>query len=220
MNITQDFIVAKTDLCSFMAKYGSDKGHPDLKSRHNYTYVYYSLFSPIRNEPIRLFELGIGSNNPKIPSNMSVRGRPGASLRAWRDFFPKSTIFGADIDVFCLMTENRLKTFYCDQTNPVIIRNMWQHDSLLHDEFDIIIEDGLHTYDANKCFFESSCHKLKKGGVYCIEDIETKNLSKYYELVEQWKSLYGEKYIYRLLEIKPVNQSVTDNNLLLIQRIE
>jgi hypothetical protein len=91
---------------------------------------------------------------------------------------------------------------------------------LLHDEFDIIIEDGLHTFEANKCFFENSCQKLKQGGVYSIEDIETANLSKYKQLIESWKLKYGTKFTYNLVELKPTNLKVTDNNLLLIQRIE
>lgn len=220
MNIHQIFGSQKSDLCELMSKYGSDKGHPTNKSRHNYTHIYSALFHPVRMEPIRLFELGIGSNNPTIRSNMGVQGRPAASLKAWRDFFQKGFIFGADIDVFCLMTEHRLKTYYCDQTNPDIIQKMWSHDPLLADEFDILIEDGLHTFEANVCFFENSCHKLKKGGVYIIEDIEGKLLQKWTSQIQVWKDKYGQKYEYRFLEVKPPNISVTDNNLLLIQRIE
>lgn len=220
MNILQEFPTKQSELCALIEKYGSDKGHPQNKSRHNYTHVYSALFELVRYQPIRLFELGIGSNNTAIPSNMGNRGRPAASLRAWRDYFKNGTIFGADIDIFCLMTEPRLKTYWCDQTKPEMIQKLWFHDPLLHDEFDIIIEDGLHTFEANKCFFENSCHKLKKGAVYCIEDIETMRLSNYKELVESWKSMYGTKFIYRLLELKPSDSKVTDNNLLLIQRIE
>lgn len=203
-----------------MAKYGSDKGHPENKSRHNYTYIYDGLFSHIRRNPIRLFELGIGSNNTSIQSNMGPGGKPGASLRAWRDYFQNAFIFGADIDVFCIMSENRLKTYYCDQTNPTIIANMWAHDPLLHDEFDILIEDGLHTFEANLCFFENSCWKLKKGGIYVIEDIEKKNISRWETQIQTWKQKYGERYEYRLLEIPPPNLQITDNNVLLIHRLE
>ena len=203
-----------------MATYGSDKGHPENKSRHNYTHVYYNLFTPIRHETLRIFELGIGSNNTSIRSNMGVNGRPAASLRAWRDFFPKGYVFGADIDVFCVMTEPRLKTYYCDQTNPEIIKQMWNHDSLLKDEFDILIEDGLHTFPANVCFFENSHWKLKKGGVYVIEDIEKKYFTDWQGQIVLWKEKYGTQYDFRLVELTPPSATTTDNNLLLIQRIE
>ena len=45
--------------------------------------------------------------------------------------------------------------------------------------FDIIIEDGLHTFEANKCFFENSIHKVKRGGIYIIEDITNIDLPKF-----------------------------------------
>jgi hypothetical protein len=203
-----------------MANYGSDKGHPENKSRHNYTQLSNAVFSGYRTTPIRLFELGIGSNNTKIQSNMGPGGRPGASLRAWRDYFPKGSIYGADIDVFCIMTENRLKTYYCDQTNPVSIQNMWNHDPQLYDEFDILIEDGLHRFDANVCFFENSCWKLKQGGVYVIEDIEKNTVQRWETQISLWKQTYGTRYEYRLLELPPPSPQTTDNNVLLIQRIE
>ena len=42
------------------------------------------------------------------------------------------------------------------------------------DGFDIIIDDGLHEFHANKCFFENSIEKLNPGGFYIIEDIGKK----------------------------------------------
>ena len=101
-----------------------------------------------------MFELGLGTNNVNVTSNMGTNGRPGASLYGWSEFFPNSKIFGADIDKGILFNTDRIKTFYCDQTNP-----------------DIIIEDGLHTYEANVCFLENSIHKLKVNGYYIVEDI-------------------------------------------------
>ena len=83
-----------------------------------------------------------------------------------------------------------------------------------------MIEDGLHTFDANVCFFENSCFKLKKDGVYVIEDIEKKTFSRWETQIETWKQTYGSRYEYRLLEIPPPNPQTTDNNVLLIQRIE
>jgi hypothetical protein len=82
-----------TAMCRIMAKHGSDKGQwwrngigPTLA--HNYTTVYSLLFQDKISRPIRIFELGLGTNNPNFAANMGERGRPGASLRAWRDIFP------------------------------------------------------------------------------------------------------------------------------------
>lgn len=59
-----------TELCSIMQKYGSDKGHSQNKGWHNYTTLYSSLFTPIRNKEINIFELGLGTNNTDVPTNM------------------------------------------------------------------------------------------------------------------------------------------------------
>lgn len=157
-----------TILCEIMGRHRSDKGHANItESWHNYTTFYYSLFKDRRDTPLRLFELGLGTNNPNILSNIGPDGVPGASLYGWKDFFPLAHIFGADIDKDILFQEDRIQTFYCDQTNPDTIKEMW--DTL--DPFDIIIEDGLHTFEANVCFFENSIHKLNTNGYYIIEDV-------------------------------------------------
>ena len=60
--------VVPTDLCILMGNYGSDKGNENLTiSPYNYTTLYYKLFSPRRYENLRIFELGLGTNNINIP---------------------------------------------------------------------------------------------------------------------------------------------------------
>jgi hypothetical protein len=77
-----------------------------------------------------------------------------SSTHPWfEDYFTKANIFGADIDSDILFEEERIKTFYCDQTSPESIAELWsKFDSV---QFDFLLEDGLHTYDANICFFEN-----------------------------------------------------------------
>ena len=68
-----------------------------------------------------MIECGIGTNNPNIPSSMGIKGKPGASLRMWRDFFPNATVIGVDIDKNILFSETRIQTFQCDQTDKLSI---------------------------------------------------------------------------------------------------
>ena len=96
---------------------------------------------------------------------MGIDGIPGASLYGWEEFFPNSCIFGADIDTDILFDTDKIKTFYCDQTNPESIKNMWNKPQL-NENFDIIIEDGLHKFHDNVCFFDNSIHKLNSNGYY------------------------------------------------------
>jgi glycosyltransferase involved in cell wall biosynthesis len=70
-------------------KYNTDKfnGKPHCHTYHN---KYSKMFSQIRNNPIKLFEMGIGTVNPNIPSSMAgyqklFNYQPGASLRSWSD---------------------------------------------------------------------------------------------------------------------------------------
>jgi|694.fasta_scaffold05171_22 hypothetical protein len=206
-----------TPLCEIMGKYGSDKGRDDIiKSWHNYTTLYYSIFNEIKDKKLRIFELGLGTNNINIPSNMGIYGKPCASIYGWREYFPNSLIFGGDIDKEILINDERIKTYYCDQQNPEIIKEMWNNKDL-EDNFDIIIEDGLHTFNANVCFFENSIHKLKSGGYYIIEDIVITEKHLFINKINnEWKIKYPE-YIFNLVEI-PSLVNIHDNNLLIIYK--
>ena len=204
-------IIAPTPLCRLMQESGSDKGGTD--ANHNYTTYYYSIFNPIRESVTAVFELGLGTTNQSFQCNMGDNGIPGASLRGWKSFFPTATIYGADIDRDILFQEERLLTYYCDQTKPAEIKAMWETIPV---EFDVIIEDGLHDFDANVCFFENSIHKLKNGGYYIIEDIKRCFISKYIHQMAQWVSSYPG-YSFEIIDLEhPWNTS--DNFLMVIRR--
>jgi hypothetical protein len=179
-----------TILCEIMGRNQSDKGSSNITfSHHNYTTLYYSLFKDMQQKTMRVFELGLGTNNINLPSNMGANGRPGASLFGWREFFPMAKIFGADIDSQILFASENIKTYYCDQTSPDSIKKLWSEEDL-QDNFDIMIEDGLHEYHANVCFFENSIHKLLKNGYYIIEDINNNELPLFKSKIESWKNTY------------------------------
>lgn len=205
-----------TELCEIMGFYGSDKGHKNInKTRHNYTILYYELFKNLKNNKMRIFELGLGTNNTDVPSNMGSNGKPGASLFGWRDFFPNSSIYGADIDRRILFESERIKTYYCDQTDANSIREMWENEDL-REEFDIIIEDGLHTYEANICFLENSIHKININGIYIIEDLNGYNINRFESNIESWKIKYPN---FNFECVRLPRPDVHDNNLVIVRRV-
>lgn len=207
-----------TRLCEIMGRNKSDKGHININtSYHNYTTFYYSIFKNINENPLRIFELGLGTNNVNILSNMGRNGRPGASLYGWAEFFPNSKIFGADIDANVLFNTDKIKTFFCDQTNPKIIKNMW-NKSELQENFDIIIEDGLHTFDANVCFFENSIHKLNPNGYYIVEDISNNDWNLFIRKMNVWKTQHTN-CLFKLLKIPSVINN-NDNILLVVYKFK
>lgn len=178
-----------------------DLTHSDKGNRwHQYSRLYYTLLRPYRDEPFNLFELGIGTNNPSIPSNMGLGGRPGASLLAWKLYFKKADIFAADIDRDILdNTQDRIHSFYCDQTSPESVQQLWQQPGLVDKEFRVLIDDGLHLPHANIIFFEHSIHKLEKGGIYIIEDIDPQYSETFLKLLIVCKEKYPHldcRYIY------------------------
>lgn len=209
----------KTELCEMMGNFGSDKGHTKIEqSPHNYTTLYYMLFRHIRNNNLRVFELGLGTNNLDVNSNMGVNGKPGASLRGWCKFFPNANIYGADIDKRILFEEERIKTYYCDQTDPAVIKDMYENNPELHDPFDIIVEDGWHTFPAQVTFFENSIHKVKQHGFYIIEDVHDDLLEeKYPTQIAKWRNEHPDLrfWICRL----PSKLGAKANNLIIIQKI-
>lgn len=205
-----------TDLCKIMKKHGSDKScKPDWVDYqgHNYTTYYSELFEKFQNKDINLFELGLGTNDPHIPSNMGVRGTPGASLRGWKEYFPMAQVYGADIDNKILFQEDRIQTFYCDQTQSEEIKNMWE---VISEDFDIIIDDGLHDFDANLIFLKNSFHKLKNNGVYVVEDVKNSEIELWKKEINSLSKIYSNcDFSIVKLDSK---ENKEDNNLVVIQK--
>ena len=162
-------------LTELMNLHGSDKG--GRNNHHNYSEYYSEIFYDKRKEVKNFLEIGLGTNNVNIASNMGAEGVPLASLRAWRDYFENANIYGADIDKDILQNENRIKTFFVDQTNPETINLLFKNINVKN--FDVILEDGLHEYNANICFFENSIKYLKDNGTYIIEDVYYKDKEKF-----------------------------------------
>ncbi len=188
-----------TDLCALMGKHGSDKGNATDTARHNYSRYYVALFRPIREQVRRIFELGIFQ---------------GASLRAWRDYFPNAQVMGADIDPGLLFQEERIETWQCDETDPLAVEAMW---SACGEELDILIDDALHTYADNRRFFNLSHDQVRPGGLYIIEDLRADEL----DLFRAWAiDLRREGWAAHVVVLPRVvnGEDVPDNNLLVCRR--
>jgi len=222
MDINCTLSKEETTLCNLIVKYGSDKGYTSTKpdNRHNYTLYYNNLFSPVRYEKLRIFELGIGTTNTSIPNHMGENGKAGASLHAWREYFPASSIFAADIDKTILVDEPSIKTYYCDQTSKESIHDLWTTNHDLWNGFGIIIDDALHTFESNKLFFENSVHKLNINGVFIIEDLGTYASSTYKNQMEKWKSMYVNLE-FRYISNQEFNHrtNICDNEMIVAKRI-
>ena len=159
---SDDKRLAAKELRSLFDRYGSDKA-----TTHNYHLLYGAILAE-RDSIIALLEVGLGTNNLDVLSNMGIDGKPGASLRAFRDFLPKARIYGADVDRRILFSEERISTFFVDQTDPGSFVGV---ADAVDGGFDLIIDDGLHSPHANLATLLFALERLKIGGWFVVEDI-------------------------------------------------
>ena len=87
---------------------------------------------------------------------------------------------------------------------------MW--DNIGEDNFDIIIDDGLHTLEAGICMFDNSFNKLRESGIYIIEDVDP------YYIHELCKYL-GNKNNIEIITLKSKSKKfLRDNNLIVVRK--
>lgn len=148
-------------------KYDTDK-----HTVHAYIQEYYEqIFFPYKNKITNLLEIGV---------------LKGESLKLWRDYFSKGEIVGIDIfkRVSYEYVSNNLKgldiqldmvdSFQDDLFN---INNRNNFIEKYQDKkFDIIIDDGLHTGEAQYKSFKNFSSLVNKGGVYVIEDVRDESV--------------------------------------------
>src|ERR1700722_15748202 len=145
------------DLDDLAKKYGTDK--QSKPGGHGYTEYYFKHFSSIKNEKLKILEIGV---------------HKGASLNMWADFFSNSQIYGIDDGSsgdLCKEYENhRIHFREGNQTNNEFLSKLVNEV----ESFDIIFDDGSH-YSSDiihtfKYLFRSNA--LKSLGWYVIEDLQ------------------------------------------------
>lgn len=202
------------------SEFGTDKGgyspaeKPYPWESHTYADVYELLFGMGRHTVRRVLECGLGSNSPGAPSGMGERGKPGASLRLWRDFFPRAEIIGVDIDEAIIFQEERIRTYVCDQTDRDSIAGFVARAGLEAGSIDVIIDDGLHTAKAAISFFEGACSLLATDGWYVIEDVRTIDV----QCLKQYFGLRKDEYCMRVIGCRRRGRRVGSSRLLVISR--
>lgn len=207
-----------SDLAKLCDEHGTDKGElsPDSNpypwASHNYSDFYELIFSSRRNSTESLLECGIGTADTDIPSNMGEEGNPGASLRTWRDYFSNAEITGIDIDNNVMFSEKRIDTYCVDQTSKDSIEKFLDKKG---GNFDIIIDDGLHEFNANVSLFKNTIHRLKSDGIYIIEDVSYQNLREY----EEYFIEYLDDYHAKIIDLENPDRNRSTDRLIMITHI-
>lgn len=139
-------------------KYKADKS----SIFHNYLDFYQKVL-PDRDFAGRLLEIGV---------------MDGASMKMWRDYYPKAEIVGIDIKDMSFMHNDDWKIpesvtlITADGTDPKQCKKLGN--------FDIIIDDGSHYMSHQQKSFEIFYYnQLNKGGIYILEDLWTSYIDFY-----------------------------------------
>ena len=164
-NISKYDINENNELKDIMQKHGSDKS-----TTHNYNIMYSYIFNKLGiNNKLNVLEIGLGTNDPNAISSMGQNGQPCASLYGFKEYLPNSNIYGADIDRNILYNEERIKTCFVDQLEYSTFKNI--SNSFDNIQYDIIIDDGLHSIGANFNTLIFALDNIKENGWIVIEDI-------------------------------------------------
>ncbi|MFI1913933.1 class I SAM-dependent methyltransferase [Nocardia sp. NPDC020380] len=147
----------RPDLNDLSVRYGSDK----WGMLHWFTPHYEQHLAQLRDEPVRVLEIGIGGY--KDPAD------GGASLRMWKAFFPRGIVTGLDIFPKHGLDETRLRTVQGDQNDPAFLESL----AAKYGPFDVIIDDGSHINEHVITSFQTLFRHVRPGGVYVIEDLFT-----------------------------------------------
>jgi len=129
--------------------HGCDRG----SARHRYDQVYEPLFEPIRNEPLRILEIGVFR---------------GAGVFSWLKYFPRAEVVG--LDTFQRVP---LMQVACGGNKRVrLVRGDSTKNDIVLGSFDLIFDDGAHDPVSQILTFAKCWPRLKPGGMYFIEDVD------------------------------------------------
>jgi hypothetical protein len=132
--------------------YGLD---PNRKQSH-YLAEYERFLEPLRTKPIRLLELGV---------------RDGASMLLWREYLPRATVVGIDMDAMPTVfpSEARFHFLQGSQDDEAVLRRAIDAAG---GPFDLIVDDCSHVgHLSARSFAYLFRNGLRDGGLYVLEDI-------------------------------------------------
>lgn len=137
-----------------MEQYNTDK------YAHGFIDVYEPYFNDMSNSK-HILEIGVYY---------------GGSLKYLSDKFKDGNIYGIDIENKTQYDEERIKTYIVNQEDRDSLNGFLKEVDV---EFDIIIDDGGHTMKQQQVSFGILFKKLKKGGIYILEDLHTSRLENF-----------------------------------------
>ena len=132
----------------------------DKNTIHSYLPLYETLLKPIKHTNGNILEVGVSW---------------GGSIKLWRDYFTKATIYGCDIldrvSIPELKTNNRIfLNLDGDAYTKEYVRKNFENK-----KFDFLLDDGPHSLLSQEKFVELYSPLLSENGILIIEDVQNIN---------------------------------------------
>jgi hypothetical protein len=129
---------------------------PLINKFAHYFEVYERHFSPFRNLPVNVLEVGVYQ---------------GGSLQMWKHYFgAQARIFGLDINPHCKSLEDeRIQIFIANQEDRMELKRVAEQLP----QIDILIDDGGHLPKQQINTFEVFYPRLSENGIYLCEDLHS-----------------------------------------------
>ncbi|MEQ9446602.1 MAG: hypothetical protein RJS98_13635 [Rhodospirillaceae bacterium] len=129
--------------------------HLPTKRRHDYLQHYWRHLQHFRESARKVVEIGV--QTPR-------------SVKTWAEFFPNAIIYGIDIDEKCReFSEDRIDIHIGDQMDEKFLLDFVEKTG---GDFDVVIDDGLHTPYSILRSFSYLYPALQDHGIYVIEDVQ------------------------------------------------
>jgi hypothetical protein len=131
----------------------------DLNTTHSYLETYEQLFSPIRDTPLNILQIGV---------------LHGGSMQLWDKYFSNATIYGVDpqpLDVYrvAFFFQNNVKIYSGQPYDPAFIDENFVQKNI---KFDIIFDDANpRCYETQSTALDLFRPLLSEGGLLIIEDV-------------------------------------------------
>jgi hypothetical protein len=162
-----------------------DNTKTDKNTSHSYLSIYEKILEKKKDTAKNILEVGIEN---------------GGSIKLWHDYFVNATIYGLDLmNIETVWNEIKNKdriTLYCSQDayNTDNFKTTFLDKNI---KFDLLLDDGPHTFESMKIFIELYSQIMTDDGILIIEDVpqidwidklkevvpeELKKYVKYYDL--------------------------------------
>lgn len=192
------------------------KNKCDKATKHRYYELYQQDFDKFKHDEINILEIGTFK---------------GESTQSWLDYFPQAKIYTADTfervvpEKIPALKNNRVQWFKVDSTSS----NCKENFKNLNIQFDVIIDDGLHTPEGQRLTFENLIDFLKPTGSYYIEDVwmlnKANNMSHWWVkkhpkdfTIEKYNQLIESVNKFKVTECDFSSKKIPDSYILKVEK--